>query len=691
MRAKTTLLTAAMGMAAGLGQAAETRPNILYIMADDQRYDTLGCTGNPVLQTPNLDKLAQRGTSFTQAFAPSPICCISRVNVLTGQYARRHGVNDFFTQIPDLGKTYPGILQKSGYYTGFIGKWGTDETNLEYFQRCSSFFDFWGGSMHQSNFWHERECHFVKNNGTTDRTEFFCDCPPDARGAKGEQTRIGRKNIKNPIHQEIDVIPHKVEQFLRQRDKGKPFCLSISLKAPHGPWSDYADEVKELFKDVQMPIKASVNMADAESRPDFLKQSLQNDRGRRLAADQGLHGFLQGQMRDYYRLVAGIDICMGKILASLKEHGVDENTVIIYTSDHGHFLGEHGFDGKWLLYEESAHIPLIVYDPRNPKPAQTSDELALLIDMAPTMLALAGLEVPESMQGESLLPQVADPSKPLREAFFMEHLYRHGPAAPTRIEPSEGVRTRGWKYINYIDQTGPQAEELYDLENDPLEMNNLAQNPEYSSQLGKLRSQWRGMRLEATCAQGPTIHDAGFEEPRVKPPLHFLSPGSPGFAEARQQLKVTFGFHAGICVAGAGFAEGVQAAQGRQVAFIQGETPEALIHQPPPRNIFGMDVTGLVVGEEYEIAWLQTGCPSDRGAGAVSVMIGDGASPARILLDKEPVATKGEWQRRRVLFRASAKNMRLSIRHFIQEPGLPGAGTEVTLFDDFSIRSTRNP
>jgi arylsulfatase A-like enzyme len=478
----------------GLAHAAQARPNILYIMADDQRYDTLGCTGNPVLKTPNIDKLAERGTSFTQAFAPSPICSISRVCVLTGQYARRHDVNDFTTQIADLGKTYPGILQQNGYYTGFIGKWGTDENNKEYFQRVASFFDFWGGSMGQSNYWHERDCHFVKNNGTTDRTEFHCDCPPDARGAEGEQIRVGRNNIKDPIHQDVDVIPLKVEQFLSQRDKEKPFCLSISLKGPHGPWADYADEVKLLFRGVDMPVKASVNLEDAKSRPDFLKESLMNSsRGARLVREPD---FLQDEIRQYYRLVAGIDICMGKIIASLKEHGVDENTLIIYTSDHGHFLGEHGFDGKWLLYEESAHIPMILYDPRNPVQAKTSSELALLIDMAPTMLDLAGVNIPGDMQGKSLVPQTANPSAPLRDAFFMEHLYGHGPQPPTHIERSEGVRTRRWKYINYFEQDGPQAEELYDLEKDPLEMHTLAQNPEYKQQLESLKNQWRIFRKE---------------------------------------------------------------------------------------------------------------------------------------------------------------------------------------------------
>jgi arylsulfatase A-like enzyme len=482
---------------AGPLSAAETRPNIVFIMADDLRYDALGSSGNSVLQTPNIDRVAARGTTFTRAFAPSPICAISRASVLTGQYPRRHGVNDFKTQIADMDQTYPMLLQQGEYYIGFIGKWGLDENNKEYFRRLAASFDFWGGSMGQSNFWHERDCHFVKNNGTTDRADFFCDCPPDARGVAGEGTRVGRRNIKDPIHQETDVIPGKVEQFLEQRDRDKPFCLSISLKAPHGPWEDFPDEVRELFRGVSLPVKASVNAEHAASRPKFLQTSLVNqERGARYAADTGPDSFLQEQMRQYYRLVAAMDIGMGKILAALEKHGVQDDTVIIFTSDHGHFLGEHGFDGKWLLYEESIHIPLIIADPRQPAEGRTSDALVTLVDMAPTMLELGDVAIPATMQGRSLLPLLADPAAPFREAIFMEHLYRHGPTPPTRIEPSEGIRTRDWKYINYVDRAGALSEELYHLADDPLEMNNLSQDPQHAAQLKSMRAQWQQLRVE---------------------------------------------------------------------------------------------------------------------------------------------------------------------------------------------------
>jgi len=476
---------------------AEVRPNILFIMADDLRHDALGYTGNPVLQTPNIDRLAARSTIFTRAFAPSPICSVSRASVLTGQYPRRHGVNNFKTQIADMSQTYPMLLQKGGYYVGFIGKWGLDEQNKEYFKRLASSFDFWGGSMGQSNYWHERDCHFVANNGTTDRTEFFCDCPADAHGVAGEGTRMGRRNLKDPIHQETEVIPRKVEQFLEQRDRDKPFCLSISLKAPHAPWPDFPEEVRPLFRDVALPVKASVDAQHAASRPEFLQASLSNrERGARYAADTGPGSFLQAEMRNYYRLIAAMDIGMGKILAALEKHGVQGDTVIIFTSDHGHFFGEHGFDGKWLLYEESIHIPLLIADPRNGAEQRASGALVTLLDMAPTMLDLGGVEVPAAMQGRSLLPLLSDPGRPWRDAFFMEHLYRHGATPPTRIEPSEGVRTRDWKYINYVDQTGPESEELYHLAEDPLEMHNLAADPGHEARLKSLREKWRQLRME---------------------------------------------------------------------------------------------------------------------------------------------------------------------------------------------------
>lgn len=162
---------------------------------------------------------------------------------------------------------------------------------------------------------------------------------------------------------------------------------------------------------------------------------------------------------------------------------------IVFSSDNGRLVSEHGFWGKWFIHEESIRVPLIICDPRMPagRRGQVSPALALNIDVAPTLLELAGQQVPAAMQGRSLLPLLNDPAAPWREDFFYEHLFRNSPTPPTRIEPCEGVRTRDWKYIVWVDQTGPLREELYDLQRDPLEKKNLAADPAAHEQLEHMR------------------------------------------------------------------------------------------------------------------------------------------------------------------------------------------------------------
>ncbi len=463
--------------------------NILFILTDDQRWDALGYAGNPVIQTPNLDKLAKQGMYFHNAFVTTAICCASRASILTGQYARFSGVQDFFTPIR-LENTYPRYLREAGYYTGFIGKWGTLEKDTGYFMQAADLFDFWAGSMGQSNYWHERDCNYVLNNGTTEKHHFFCDCPPDAQGNRGEEIRTGKANINDPVHQETFVIPDKVKKFLDQRDPGKPFCLSVSFKAPHGPWSDYDEMFEKLYEDTPMPVAASVNEADALDRPGFLRQSLNGIQDMNMIrTGNEVHGVLQKNMREYYRLINGMDYSVGKILEELGKRGLSDNTVIIFYSDNGHFMAEHGFTGKWLMYEESIRVPGFIFDPRHITKGASTREMVLNIDLAPTILELAGIKVPRHMQGKSLLPLLKDPDKPFREDFFYEHLYRHLKDYQ-HIERSEGVRTREWKYIHYIDQTGSAAEELYNLTTDSNEMQDLSEDPGSEEVLDSLRKRY---------------------------------------------------------------------------------------------------------------------------------------------------------------------------------------------------------
>ena len=191
----------------------KSAPNILFILADDLRADAVGYDGNDIVQTPNIDHLARKGVVFDSAYVTTPICAVSRASILSGQYAIRNGVDDFSTPI-NLGDSYPSVLQKNGYYTGFMGKWGIDAGNKKYMKKVAQSFDFWAGCYNQSNFFHEETCRWVQHDGIHDRGNFLCDCPPDLNGRKGEEVRTGFANMKKPIHLETVIIPRKMEMFL---------------------------------------------------------------------------------------------------------------------------------------------------------------------------------------------------------------------------------------------------------------------------------------------------------------------------------------------------------------------------------------------------------------------------------------------------------------------------------------------
>jgi len=464
--------------------------NIIILLSDDQRSDAIGIAGNKVVKTPNLDQLASKGTYFKNAFVTTPICCASRASILTGQFARTNGVPDFFNPIK-LETTYPAILRDNGYYTGFIGKWGTLEDNEEYFRKSADLFDYWGGSMRQSNYWHERDCNYVLNNGTTNKHKFQCNCPPDDRGISGERIRIGHANMKDPVHQEIYVIPHKVRDFLNQRDIEKPFCLSISFKAPHVPWSDFDQQYRNNYEGIPMPIAESVNMENAMCQLEFLRVSLNGGESylSKISSKSNLNGPLQKSIRDYYRLITGMDNSVGQIIEELKKNGLFENTVIIFLSDNGHFFAEHGFTGKWLMYEESIRVPFFVFDSRNVKKKSTCTEMVLNIDVAPTVLDIAGVPIPKTFEGKSIVPLLNHPEHAFRDEIFAEHHYAHG-KLESHIERSECLRTKDWKYIRYVDQQGKNAEELYYLEFDPYEMNDLSENSDSKDKLNDMRERY---------------------------------------------------------------------------------------------------------------------------------------------------------------------------------------------------------
>lgn len=425
-------------------------PNILFLVADDLRADALGCAGNKTVQTPNIDTLAKRGTMFRNAFVTTSICCVSRASLFSGQYARRHGIADFKTSFTDAqwSNTYPMVLRANGYRTGFIGKFGVGDL------MPTNAFDYWDGFPGQGRYFHSND----------------------------------------PVH-----LTHKMGEsalkFLRVDDR-RPFCLSISFKSPHAqdetparPFPpDAADE--PLYREARWASPGNYSSEAFARLPEFVQESEGHTRFLRRFGDPIAR---QRNVADYYRLITGMDREIGRLLLALRELGISDNTLIVFTSDNGFFLGERGLSDKFLMYEESIRVPLIIFDPRAPNFARgkRSDEMVLNIDITPTLLQGAGLRVPAEMQGESMMPLVHGKKPEWRKDWFYEHHYAHG----GKIPESEGVRTARWKYIRYT-SAKPSVEELYDLQKDPLETQNLAGMAEHADQLAELRLRWIRFRDE---------------------------------------------------------------------------------------------------------------------------------------------------------------------------------------------------
>ena len=458
--------------------AADSQPpNIVFLLTDDQHWDSLGCMGNNIIQTPNLNRLAAQGTLFRNTFVTASVCSVSRAAILTGAYPCSRASGDLAAMVtpmnPDV--TYPAVLRAGGYETGYIGKWDVG-SGEEGFQMGMKLFDYWGADRLHGNYWHENDCPFVTNDGRNSKEQIKCTCPP-----KGSDPRVGSAGMVHPVHFDRDIVPIKTKQFLDGRDRAKPFFLTIAFRGPKDPWSDFPPDTLELYRSNSVCIPATATESDAMGQPAFLRASMASDHGLSLVKDSRR---LADELRKNYRLVSTIDQTVGKLREILASQGLDTNTIIIFTSDNGHFYGEHGFWGKWLPYEESLRVPLIVYDPRLPKTQQgkSPDQIILNIDLAPTFLSWAGLPIPEQMQGRSFAPLVGGEKIPWREDFYHEFTW----TADGRIVPSEGMRSADWKYIRYFDRK-PVVEQLFDLKKDPGETENLSSNPDSAFILQEMR------------------------------------------------------------------------------------------------------------------------------------------------------------------------------------------------------------
>jgi arylsulfatase A-like enzyme len=458
------LLLGIAGFGETPGRAAEPgapdRPvNIVFLLADDLRWDALGCAGNRIIRTPNIDRLAREGVRFTNAFVTTSICAVSRASIFSGQYARRHGINDFATPFSDAAwaQTYPALLRKAGYRTGFIGKFGVGKD----VKPLAAAFDYWRGLPGQAG-------------------PFFDPKDPSRTHATA---RFGNQAL----------------EFLSGCRPGKPFCLSVSFSAPHardGAQREFPPDRRDekLYADTVIPTPKTAQEKYFRLLPRFVQQS---EGRRRWQGRFATPEMFQQTVRDYYRLISGIDREVGRIIETLRARKLLDDTLIVFTADNGFFLGERGMADKWLMYEESIRIPLLVFDPRLPEKQRGRQvgKMVLNIDLAPTLLDYAGVKAPQGIQGRSLRPLVRGETPAWRTEWFYEH---H--TFPKIIPPSEGVRTERWKYLRWVG-VDPVVEELYDLDNDPREEHNLAAQPRHARTLEGLRERWDTLRK---LAAGPS-------------------------------------------------------------------------------------------------------------------------------------------------------------------------------------------
>lgn len=439
------------------GAAAGKRPNILFFLTDDQAQSALGAIGNRHIRTPNMDALAAQGVLFTNAFVTTSICSCNRASLLTGQTMRRHGIDDFHKPLSAeaFAQTYPMLLRQAGYRTGYLGKFavGWPNPDIRHLSLPADNFDFWYGFPQSIDF---------------------------------KQTENGR------VRYLTTVMTEKAIEFLRQNPADKPFCLTVALKEPHGPWNYFDPDEPDVYADATIPPPPTFTQEAFDGLPEFIRDSLNATPSRRWLKDPEQY---QKQMRTHYRLITRADLVVGKIMEALRQSGLDQNTVVIFTSDNGEFQGAHGLTGKWLMYEESIRVPLIIRDPRLPASlrGRRSEAMALSIDIAPTMLGLAGVAAPARMQGRDLGPLVRGESPAWREDWYYEHTYAKPPQH--RIPRTEGVRTKEWKYTRYTDTT-PPYEQLFHLGADPGELKNLAGDAAHAGMLAKLRARCDQYREE---------------------------------------------------------------------------------------------------------------------------------------------------------------------------------------------------
>jgi len=458
------------------------RPNIVFIMSDDHASHAMSCYGSRINQTPNLDRIANGGMRFDNCFCTNAICTPSRAAILTGTYNHVNEVTTLATPMDNRLQTFPKLLQDNGYQTGIFGKWhlGTGPDH------CPTGFDDWAVLPGQGRY-HNPEFIFKGPNGGTKRT------------VPGYVT---------------DLITDMSLDFLKDRDRDRPFCLLYHHKAPHRPW--YPDEKHAdmyLNEDVPEPEtlhdqyeNRSSAAAAAEMRvgvhmtPTDLKCEIPKEMPEKELREWAYQRYI----KDYLRVVASIDDNVGRVLDFLDEEGLTENTLIIYTSDQGFFLGDHGWYDKRFMYEESLRMPFILRYPKEVQPGSVNDDTLLNVDFASLFLDLAGVQIPSDFQGRSFREILKGDTPPdWRKAMYYRY-WMH--KSHHNVYAHYGIRTETHKLIYYysdalgqagtIDETYEPEWELFDLRKDPHELNNVYSDPAYAATVETLKDEMHRLQEE---------------------------------------------------------------------------------------------------------------------------------------------------------------------------------------------------
>ncbi len=485
-RAFVASVGTALAAVCGEGYSATTRgsgrkPNFLFVLTDDQRFDAMGFMGHPFLKTPNIDRIRNEGGWFKNAFCTTSLCSPSRASFLTGTYASRHGImaNDMGFDF-DFDKTpsYHQILrEKGGYKSAFIGKWhmGLFHDNPR------PGFDYWLS---------------FKDQGV------YFDPPMNENGrefkAKGYMT---------------DILNEAALKWLDENGSS-PFCMYLSHKAVHQPFLP-ADRHKGVYKGKQLDEPASYN-DPLTSKPlwqralvkEWVKDSYRSRDYRKENPARDLPDAypereyrFQPFQRDYHEAILAVDEGLGAIMDKLKVMGQLDDTVIVFAGDNGFFMNEHRMGDKRCAYEESIRIPMVIRYPKLVKPGTTIEQMVLNIDLAPTFYELAGVETPSWVQGESMV-RLFKGSKDWRKSFLYSYwVDLNYPQYPRTL----AVRTGDWKLVTYPDTD--ELSELYHLKDDPAEMNNLINNPEYQDRAAKLQREIDRLAAETDYKESYAVLD----------------------------------------------------------------------------------------------------------------------------------------------------------------------------------------